>query len=130
MIPVIRKLSFLGVAATAVAVIMAQPHAQALPIDRGIYATSSNEDALTAQTVQYRPGSGYNFPRAGGAIVDWCATFSRDCGTPAARQFCRSKGFDRALTWEIFHPGRTYVIGSDRYCEGEVCRGFRFIRCD
>jgi hypothetical protein len=81
------------------------------------------------ETVQYLPGSGFRFPRAGGAIVDWCRTWANDCGEGGARQFCRSKGFDTALSWEPYFAGRTYVIGSDRYCEGEVCRGFRFVRC-
>jgi hypothetical protein len=125
----IRKLSFFAATAAAVGAVMAQPYALALPIDRGAYSTSPDEGALMAETIQYLPRSGYTFPRAGGAIVDWCAVFSRDCGWGGAHQFCQSKGFDRALSWDIFHPGRTYVIGSDRYCDGEVCRGFRFIRC-
>jgi hypothetical protein len=125
----IRKLSFFAVTAVAVGAAMAHPYALALAIDHGAHSTSPNEGGLVVETVQYLPRSGYTFPRAGGAIVDWCAAFSRDCGWGGAHQFCRSKGFDRALTWDIFHPGRTYVIGSDRYCDGEVCRGFRFIRC-
>jgi len=83
----------------------------------------------TIENVQYLPRSGFEFPRAGGAIVDWCANWAHDCGWGGAHQFCHSKGFDRALSFDIFHPGRTYVIGSNQYCDGDVCRGFRFVRC-
>lgn len=38
-------------------------------------------------------------------------------------------GFARATSWEVFNPGRTYVIGNDRYCNGDGCRGFRQVTC-
>jgi hypothetical protein len=81
------------------------------------------------ETVQYLPGSGFSYPHERGAIVDWCAVWANDCGAPAANAFCHSRGFDRALSWNIFQAGRTYVVGSHRYCEGGGCKGFRFIRC-
>jgi len=81
------------------------------------------------EAVQYLPGSGFMYPHERGAIVDWCVVWANGCGWPGANQFCRSRGFDRALSWNIFQPGRTYVVGSDRYCEGGGCKGFRFIRC-
>jgi hypothetical protein len=94
----------------------------------GVPPISSSLGSIV-ETVQYLPGSGFRFPRAGGAIVDWCRMWATDCGEGGARQFCRSKGFDRALSWDVYFAGRTYVIGSDRFCEGGACRGFRFVRC-
>jgi hypothetical protein len=127
-----RKLISVGIVTTAALVLIAQPHAKSVPIDAARGAAASNVSSAPVsilETVQYLPRSGFEFPRAGGAIVDWCATWSNNCGGGGAHQFCRSKGFDRALSWDIFHPGRTYVIGSDQYCQGEICRGFRFVRC-
>ena len=83
----------------------------------------------TIETIQYLPGSGFSYPHIRGAIVDWCVVWANGCGWPAAHQFCRSRGFDRALSWNIFRAGRTYVVGSERYCEGSGCKGFQFIRC-
>jgi hypothetical protein len=127
-----RKLVSAGLLTTAAVVAMCQPFALAAPIAAsGGLATPAvlSGAGLPVETVQYLPRSGFEFPRAGGTIVDWCAVWSNDCGWGGAHQFCRSKGFDRALSFDIFHPGHTYVIGSNRYCDGEVCRGFRFVRC-
>jgi len=71
----------------------------------------------------------FDFPRSHGASVDWCAVWANDCGWGGARQFCNMRGFARATSWDIFHPGRTYVIGADRYCNGDHCRGFRHVSC-
>lgn len=126
------KLISAGILTTAALVLIAQPRAQSVPLDapRALAASAnSNGAGSMMETVQYLPRSGFDFPRAGGAIVDWCASWANNCGGGGAHQFCRSKGFDRALSWDIFRPGRTYVIGSNQYCDGEVCRGFRFVRC-
>ena len=126
------KIISAGILTTAALMLIAQPHARSVPLDapRELAASAnSNAPRSMVETVQYLPRSGFDFPRAGGAIVDWCASWANNCGGGGARQFCRSKGFDRALSWDIFHPGRTYVIGSNQYCDGEVCRGFRFVRC-
>ncbi len=81
------------------------------------------------ETVQYMPGSGFHYPMAHGAIVDWCAVWAHGCGWEGATQFCQARGFDHALNWDAFHPGHTYVIGSNKYCDGDGCKGFSFVRC-
>lgn len=95
------------------------------PVDGLNAATPS----ATIETVQYMPGSGFPYPRAHGAIVDWCAVWAHACGWGGANQFCQARGFQRALYWDIFRPGHTYVIGSDQYCDGDGCKGFSFVRC-
>jgi hypothetical protein len=81
------------------------------------------------EAVQYGAGF-FRFPRARGAIVDWCAVWANGCGWDGAHQFCRIRGFDHAVRWDTFNPGRTYVIGAHQYCQGEVCKGFRFVACE
>src|SRR6266705_3219562 len=66
----------------------------------------------------------FNSPTVQGAIVDWCATWATDCGAGGAEQFCQQQGYSRAVDWGTFRPGRTWVIGSNQLCEGEVCVGF------
>lgn len=66
---------------------------------------------------------------ANGLPVDNCESWSTNCGEPGARAFCRSQGYGRALQWEFSRPGRTWVVGSKRACEGEGCVGFNYVVC-
>ncbi len=102
----------------------------AAPLGSSGVAENGDSPDTAIETVQYLPRSGFQYPRSHGAIVDWCAVWAHDCGWASATQFCQSRGFERALHWEIFHPGHTYVIGSDQYCNGDACKGFSFVRCD
>ncbi len=79
------------------------------------------------------PGPGrqqtFNYPRWNGQIVDWCRTWATNCGTAGANYYCRLRGFQRAQRYTTYRPGRTYVIGSRRVCNGGGCVGFRQVVC-
>ena len=82
------------------------------------------------------PGPGPRFeartfvtPQINGAVVDWCSPWARNCGRPTANRYCRRQGYDRAVRWTTYRPGRTWVMRSGRYCRGPACKGFRRIRC-
>ena len=81
------------------------------------------------ETVQYLPGSGFPNPRIHDVPVDWCSTWSTNCGPGGATLFCGIHGFAKALSWTVISTPRTYVIGSSRYCEADYCKGYGFIRC-
>jgi hypothetical protein len=66
---------------------------------------------------------------ANGMTADNCESWSTNCGEPGARAYCRAQGYGRALQWELNRPGRTWVIGSNRACEGESCIGFTYVVC-
>ncbi len=68
-------------------------------------------------------------PIVQGLVADQCESWSTNCGEPGARAFCRTQGYGRALQWEFSRPGRTWVIGSNRACEGEFCVGFTYVVC-
>lgn len=70
-----------------------------------------------------------NYPRWGGAIVDHCRTWASNCGWGGANYYCQRRGFRRATNWSRYRPGRTYVVGSNRYCNGGGCVGFRHVTC-
>lgn len=73
----------------------------------------------------YRPYRvNFNYPRINGAIVDHCRWFAASCGWSAANRYCRLRGFRRAVYWSRYRPGRTWVVGSRRYCRGPGCVGF------
>jgi hypothetical protein len=70
-----------------------------------------------------------NNPTWSGAVVDHCRTWATNCGAGGANQYCRRRGFQSAVNWTTYRPGRTFVIGSNRYCNGGGCVGFRMVRC-
>lgn len=71
----------------------------------------------------------FNAPQANGMAVDNCAVWGTDCGWGGAHQFCKTQGFAAAKSWTLYNPGRTWVIGSQRVCEGGSCVGFSQVIC-
>jgi hypothetical protein len=77
-------------------------------------------------------GSHYPFPQMNGVAIDGCARYAEDCGQGSADQFCRTQGFASASRWNWAYDQRTWVIGSNRYCEtgpGVNCGGLRDVVC-
>ena len=64
-----------------------------------------------------------------GAAVDWCVNWAANCGQPGADNFCRVNGYARATSFKTYQPGRTYVIGDNRFCAAEFCIGFAQVVC-
>jgi len=65
--------------------------------------------------------------------VDVCATWAQGCGEPAATQFCKLKGFDKAQSWSIAKDigaaTPTLVIGDNKVCGQATCDGFASVTC-
>lgn len=65
--------------------------------------------------------------------LNYCLTFGKGCGEPAANAWCKTQGFNRASKWMIdenigsLFP--TIVIGENRVCSQFVCDGFQEITC-
>lgn len=74
-------------------------------------------------------GNRINQPRMHGAIVDWCSHWASNCGKGGADQYCRSRGYSSASDWTLLRPGRTWVMGSNRFCTGPACQGFQHVTC-
>jgi hypothetical protein len=72
----------------------------------------------------------YNQPRWFDDRLDWCLTWSNNCGKPAADNFCMRRRFTAAAGFEA-EPGvgKTRVSGTNQICNGANCTGFRFITC-
>ena len=71
----------------------------------------------------------FDHPQMNGAMVDWCVTWATSCGQGGADNFCRIKGYERAESFQTDKPGRTYVIGDNKFCEGDFCDGFSQVVC-
>jgi hypothetical protein len=102
--------------------------ASAAPLGQPMAAFSAVPTA-PIETVQYLPRSGFPNPHMRGAVVDWCSTWSNNCGPGGATLFCRAHGFGQAISWDVYEARHTYVIGSGRYCDADFCKGYSFIRC-
>ncbi|MBO9558069.1 MAG: hypothetical protein J7515_05720 [Caulobacter sp.] len=63
--------------------------------------------------------------------LDFCQQWGSACGKPAADAFCKTKGHDGALSFDIDPDiGRTMIIGSGAICTDPTCDGFKRIQCN
>jgi hypothetical protein len=86
---------------------------------------------IPAAHAQVSEGHVYPVPMMNGAPVDACASWGTDCGKPAADQFCRTQGWQAATDFTSVLDSRTWVIGSNRYCQAGpgTCGGLRNVTC-
>jgi len=119
----------------ALATCLGASSSQAVPL-KPVGETAAAAPSAQLELVEYSrgprfPGDTWDFrnPRLKGAIVDACAEWGRDCGAGGAAQYCRLRGFNGALNWSIDFPGRTFVVGSNQFCNGPQCRGFSRVKC-
>lgn len=87
--------------------------------------------AATDSNIQLaQAGHRFASPGARGLPLDWCSSYAHGCGWAAAHRFCRERGFARATSWNVYHPGQTYVpLGFDHFCRGPQCRALRDVDC-
>lgn len=74
-------------------------------------------------------GGTFNYPQVNGVAVDNCETWATNCGKGGADAFCRTQGYGGADSFQVFNPGRTWVIGNQQACEGGACVGFSQVVC-
>jgi hypothetical protein len=72
----------------------------------------------------------FDSPTMNGAIVDQCVTWATNCGDGGANLFCQRMGMHRAVSWIGSRPGRTWIMGENRFCKGSYCGGFAQIVCE
>ncbi|TBW37408.1 hypothetical protein EYW49_11675 [Siculibacillus lacustris] len=71
-------------------------------------------------------------PRIGGMRLDWCLTWARACGKPAADAFCERRGYVGALNFAMepnvgaTEPTRL-ITGA--VCDADMCNGFTHVSC-
>ncbi len=86
-------------------------------------------DALVKCTNRAHKQQTFINPKWKGHIVDNCVTWATTCDGGGAQNFCRLKGYKKALKWKHNRPGTTYVIGSNKVCRGNFCVGYSSITC-
>ena len=68
-------------------------------------------------------------PAVEGTRLDACLSGRKDCGKPAADAFCVKEGYTEAILFQREAAASTRQLGSETICEGEMCTGFKRIKC-
>ncbi len=73
----------------------------------------------------------FDTPQYKHLALDWCKSWQKDCGQPAADAYCVSKGWESASKYakaeDVEYPTR--VIGDSKICDAEGCDSFSSIVC-
>jgi len=63
--------------------------------------------------------------------LDYCRSWAKDCGKPAADAWCQKKGYKRALRFGVsWDSPPTRVIGSGKICNQPFCDRISFVVCE
>lgn len=78
----------------------------------------------------------FDNPTLGGAPLDNCYNFGKNCGTFAAEIFCQSQGLSKSVSFSIgaTKVPKTYILGDGTYCDfpppqPPFCQPFTQIVC-
>jgi len=72
----------------------------------------------------------FDNPLVEGVALDFCRSWARECGKPAADAFCQSQGFAAAIDFTRQpHAPPTRVIGSGQVCNGANCARIDAVTC-
>jgi hypothetical protein len=96
---------------------IAQASLVALIVMQGAISAQALENTFTSPT----------YKRV--ARLDNCQHFGKFCGQPAADDYCRIQGYERASRFATEPASPTRVINFGQECRGPGCVGFRFIVC-
>jgi hypothetical protein len=73
----------------------------------------------------------YNNPKVKGYALDYCQRWGQNCGKPAADEYCRSKGYRRALRYRVRQNAPpTRVISDGRVCNAPGCDRIDRVACE
>jgi TIR domain len=73
-------------------------------------------------------------PMYGGFRLDTCYEFGTRCGEEPATEWCKKKGFERAVDYQTETVGDrgiiTKLIGTQATCREAFCTAFKYIACE
>lgn len=75
----------------------------------------------------------FNLPFVEGKYVDNCLVWANQCGKPAADEFCRRQGFERAKSFTRSQAGSripTIVLSSRQVCNADFCVALSSVNCE
>ncbi len=70
-------------------------------------------------------------PKYQGVALDWCYTWGSECGTKAANEYCKAKGYHKgALRFlKDNNVGHTKIMRTGQLCNANFCDTFKYIDC-
>lgn len=72
----------------------------------------------------------FHKPKADGIALDWCLTYGKDCGQPAADYFCKTKGYEKSVGFKILEDvGYTKILKTGEICKADYCDSFKYVKC-
>ncbi len=86
--------------------------------------------SLIFVTTTLSAGGNFRLPKIDGVFINWCLTWSKQCGKPAADKFCQIKGFHNATIFKkINNIGTTKILATGKTCHNPDCNAFLYIKC-
>ena len=72
-------------------------------------------------------------PHIDGMRLDWCLSYSADCGEQVAYKWCINHGFNKPIYWlmdkNIGEQSPTITLNSRESCYKKTCSSFQTIIC-
>ena len=73
----------------------------------------------------------FDNPKVNGHALDYCRSWAKDCGMPAADAWCKKAGYKRALRFGVrWDSPPTIVIRSGKICNQPFCDRISFVVCE
>jgi hypothetical protein len=87
--------------------------------------------ALNVSTPVSAAEAQYNNPKVDGYALDYCKSWGKDCGKPAADEYCRSKGYRGTVGFHVKQNSPpTKVISSGEICSAPGCDRIDRVSCE
>jgi len=87
------------------------------------------QSAMATRYINYQSKT-FVYPKINNMYVDHCLYWGKQCGQPAANEFCRIKGYEKAIEhqWRYKKPTRT--LGSGQVCNiNRGCGAISRVQC-
>jgi hypothetical protein len=80
--------------------------------------------------VTARPRRRFDNPMLGGRPLDHCLSYGRNCDKPAADEFCRRNGLQKAVEWNVTRVQYTNILSGEKCDIPAKCDAFTFVVCE
>lgn len=72
----------------------------------------------------------FDNPQVNGYGLDYCREWGKNCGLPAATAFCKSKGYEKAVSFKVVENNqKTRVINGGQVCDAPSCDRISRVTC-
>jgi hypothetical protein len=98
-----------------------------------LYATDLKDTkTYLDQLGQIPPGSSttFNNPMLNGRPLDHCLSYAAHCDKPAADEFCRRNGFQKASGWNVAPVAQTNIPSGQKCDAPSRCDAFISVVCE